>query len=383
MKIACLITGAPRTFRYCVDSLKFYLTNHDVDFFLVYRDDNSDDETSGQLLDAYRPRFYKVTTATDTRELERDAGTSQMLTRMWHEVRVGRDLIAPVAHEYDLFMRVRYDTFFAPQFLETDVKERSCIIPRVYEYLGYNDMFCLAKWSEFFEYASTVDRLPQVVSRLGGTYSPELIVAESLRSAGIKADVREIHLGVHRPWYNSATPGEFSEIVMRHPRDLLIKYEQAARDPISAEKGAVALINKVRNDALIPIGSNDSFHWYGVEQDTRDNLLYRFFHNQAALWRSIPNYVSKFRFVVPFKVQAWPIEKLRVFFDGQHVPLEISRDAFGRYVIEGVIPIESKGRAPKSKISFLFNYIAIPALEGSNPKDNRALSMAVSDIKFI
>ncbi len=382
MKIACLVTGAPRTFTYCLDSLKFYLMNHDVDFFLVYRDDNSDPETCSKLLSAYKPRLHRITTAADTYELECNSGTHQMLTRMWHEVGVGRDLISPIAHEYDLFMRVRYDMFFGPSFVETDLNEGACILPRTYEFLGNNDMYFLSRWPEFVKYASTINYLPGIISRLGGSYTPELIVADSLRYTGVRTDVRDIIVGLHRPWFKSATSQEFAQIVMRYPRDLLMKYEQAARDQEAAERKAAELVDQVKLEALFPVGSNAAFHWYGVELDARDNLPFRFFSSQAALWRAIPLTVTRFRFIVPYKARSAPIEKFCVFFDGQYVPLNLSQDNFGRYVVEGIVPLESKGRAPLSKISLLFNYTVIPSAEGSNLKDNRLLSLAISDIEF-
>lgn len=376
MKIACIVTGVPRTFTKCIDSLKFIFGSHHVDYFIVVREDNIDEALIRKIEEMYRPLSITITPKNETAHYRR-------ATKMWHEVYVGKNIVAPICGNYDRFVRARFDTIFYPQFLDLRIPNAgTVVVPDVYSYLGINDMFALSDWIGFRAYGDTYRVVPKAEERVGLSFTPELLAQASLAIQSTQVEVRDILIGLYRPWHDSLSKDVLNEIILKHPRSLLRKYEDDVQDPHQSQSEVDHLRQLFESDALFSLGVRDPIHWHHVEIDGRDQTPFRWFSGQAYLARSIPAECSRFRFKIPHKMNVTNLDHLGITFDGIKAPYQITRDHFGRWIVEGILPTISTDKARWLKMGFLLNYIAQPSVEGSNPHDHRRLTAAITSPEF-
>ena len=383
MKLACLVTGSPRTFRRCVDSLKRYVRNYNVDFFLVCRDDNLSWNDLLDMKQAYNTDNIIVTNKSQTQEIEESGIFHANLIRMWHEVFIGMEAIKDKKDNYDAFMRVRFDGFFGNEVAPEGIKDEDCILITNYTYMGINDMFCIAGWKSFFSYCNTYPNLGKIWSVLGRKFTPEILMWKSLALESVKFQQVNIPMALRRPWFDDLTDQQYTTLVYVVPHLLIEKYENFEENQENIKNDIRNMHELVHKNADWPINDAHSNHFFPVEFDQKDQRFFRFFANQAWIYRYIDRDHSKFRFVFKHKAYFAPLEDLAVFFDADRPKLSFDEYEGEGWLVSGDIPPIAIGRSPKVKISFLFNHSVIPSKHFPNSTDHRCLSAAITEPEFI
>ncbi|WP_312813162.1 hypothetical protein [Brevundimonas sp.] len=382
MKIACLVTGAPRTYAKCIESLKRYLRNHEVDFYCVFRDDNTDAQTTKEIISQYNPVEFKITTASDTYEIENSIKFHWPFIRMWHEVFEGMKLIKPHKDKYDCFIRVRFDTFFADEVVVENIIQNTCILPKNYTFLGANDMLCIADWQAFQAYASTYNNLDTLRKKLIH-FTPEVIVLTNLNLQGVKYIEQDIAMSLRRPIYDHLNDQEYSALTYKEPGRLLIKYENFEKNLEKYESEIRNMTDIARKESCFPTNSQHNNHFYTAEFDQDHQRYFRFFASQAWIYRYIDKDKKYFRIILRHKVRHAPLDLFAVFMEGEAPDLAFTEHPDGGWVVTGEIPASARGKAPNVKIGFMLNYTVVPSETDENSSDHRLLSAAIMEPEFL
>jgi hypothetical protein len=387
-KVACLVTGVPRGFQRCLETLRFLLAECDVTYFAVIREEFATEETIGLLRKSLPElELIVVPTAESQAALATPFGAIvSTVVQMWYEIWYGTRAIKN-KDRFDLIFRTRFDIFFQRQFLPITVNGQpgSVWIPDHLNWSGSNDMVCLARPKEFTDYAS-------VYLHLGGIacerhFTPEAILSRSLALNGLVEEKLDVYFILYRAvMFGSLSDRQLQALTYVHPALSTYKLGTPG-DSETSRQACIALIDSVtRMEAAIPLFSaaHVGGNFFALEVDPRDGRPFRWMGQHAQIRRALTATTRQIRFTLHFHVKDWAIEHLRVAVDGNVVELSVSgHDAFGRAIICGTIDMLRPFRRPWSRITLCSAMRAVPSKIGTNPDDHRNLSVAIGDFEFI
>jgi len=378
MKIACLVTGVPRTFDRCAKTLKKYFQYHHVDYYLVFRDENSDKSTKDRLLQIYKPMDIFVTNRSHTAEVEKICTRiPPSVVMMWHECLMGSKIIETKKHDYDCFVRTRFDAFFATQFFRDDVGDVG-IIPNHYSWTGLNDMYFAGRWDYFEKYCNTYNLLDDIRFQ-----TPEILVKTSFNKQNIKYREEHIPFSLFRPWFDHLTDDAYEALIHDRTYEILMKYEFYKTNRAQADNLIRELSAYAEKESAFPLGPMKSGAFYGPEHSPADGAVFRFFAGQTYINIPIPANAFEFEFIARHWIRRWPLEKMAISIDGYCIHYNIDNLDNGTARIKGKVPFEVRGKAPWSKFAITYMAFVTPSVETKGSKDDRRLSMAISPIEFL
>lgn len=209
MRIALCLSGQPRTWRRTRESLTAFFAGHDVDVFLHSWAEEDPAELQA-VIDAYRPRAHAITErplfVAEKRLLAERFPTRPPLTLfdMFHSIAESLALVEPVAGDYDLVVRARFDAMFEGAWSGEAPAPGQVIVPDLYpDASGCNDQFAIGDATAMRAYARAgawfAETLPGLVS-VDGWLRPEAVLLHYLRTvAGLAVELRPIAMRLCRP----------------------------------------------------------------------------------------------------------------------------------------------------------------------------------------
>ncbi|MDE1146400.1 MAG: hypothetical protein PW843_07210 [Azospirillaceae bacterium] len=193
MRVALCLSGQPRTWRHCIDSLRRFVDGHEVTTFLHLWDEVPEDEVAA-LVAAYRPAAHLVTARPAF------ADEKRRMAERWHYRppfsifdmfhAVGLSLGLALAHKgpdgkaapFDAILRVRYDSRFDDHMLDAWFQERAIVTPDSWHpEQGYNDQFAFGRPAFMRLYAAFANWLPRGMETYRyNVFQPEIILRQYL-----------------------------------------------------------------------------------------------------------------------------------------------------------------------------------------------------------
>ncbi|MBJ9753718.1 WavE lipopolysaccharide synthesis family protein [Burkholderia cepacia] len=382
--LAVVLTGVPRGYERCVDTLKFMLDEWNVSYFSVIREEFASEETLQSLARA----FPGVKTITVPKQATADAVSrfegkpvASTLVMMWHEIAYGFGAIERLT-DYQAVLRVRFDIYFQKQFLPEEIpSEGQVLLPTQMSWSGANDMLCLAVPPAFRRYAETYERLGDIIDE--EICVPEAIMARSLAMAGLT--VRP--LNVCFILYRDALFASFDDEELRILADVhpsLSTYKVGdVNDTQESRAERIGLLNYVVSPYKgfpLQTGASTDANFYPVEIDNRDGRAFRWIGRHAHMNLAVPRDAKTLSFLIHFQVAGWHLSQLTALIDGFPVRLtEQSVDQYGRVLVEGSIS-GSKFNRPWSKLGFSSRIVVEPSQERAGSDENRTLSVAIGSL---
>lgn len=200
-RIAVCISGEPRTFKACHQSLAAFLSEYDIDYYIHCWSDQYTQELVEFYPDAYistedRPDFHTLELDGLTKLGVKDFGdgikvpyANPNLYPMWYSVKRAFELIAASgkqASEYKFIVRTRFDNFF-PKRLGIDPTRPNAIYvdPNYGGYGGFGDQFAIGTPQAMAKYSQLFDWLEQSFTYdfKGLKFHPETLVKVYLEDA--------------------------------------------------------------------------------------------------------------------------------------------------------------------------------------------------------
>lgn len=200
-KIAVCISGEPRTFKACHQSLAAFLSGYDVDYYIHCWSDQYAEELIKYYPGAHintedRPDFHTLELDGLTKLGVKDFGdgikvpyANPNLYPMWYSVKRAFELIAASgkqASEYKFIVRTRFDNFF-PKRLGIDPTRPNAIYvdPNYGGYGGFGDQFAIGTPQAMAKYSQLFDWLEQSFTYdfKGLKFHPETLVKVYLEDA--------------------------------------------------------------------------------------------------------------------------------------------------------------------------------------------------------
>jgi hypothetical protein len=386
-KIAVLITGVPRGYERCLPTLQFLLSEYDVTYFAVMREEFADAQTIQGLKEAIPNIQFIVIPRTDSElAIEPFNGLAIAVTvvKMWHEVWYAYNAIP--TKNFDLIFRTRFDIFFHEQYLPEirDATNRDVYIPEQMRWSGSNDMLCLAAPAAFGKYAQTFKRLNNLYNE--GVRTAEAYICRSMALA----DVLEQKLDVFFILYRDVLFSNFDNrqlCVVSLINPYLSTYKLGTvHDSAENRNNCIEQVDRLtKYESRFPLLVNNSdFNFFPPETDNRDGTTFRWLGMHGRLKRALQKTTYSLQFTVHYYIEGWKPEHLTILINGDLVKLHITgQDEFGRLKVSGLIDQNKTFRRPWSNIGFSCAYLVVPSKMNSDSKDHRALGVAISDITFI
>ncbi|MDT6992282.1 WavE lipopolysaccharide synthesis family protein [Burkholderia cenocepacia] len=384
--LAVVLTGVPRGYERCVDTLKFILDEWSVSYFAVIREEFASEETLRSLARAFPGvKAIVVPKQATVDAVSRFEGKpiAATLVMMWHEIAYGIRAIERLT-DYQAVLRVRFDIYFQKQFLPEEIpSEGQVLLPTQMSWSGVNDMLCLAVPPAFRRYAETYERLDDIVAE--GICVPEAIMARSL--AMVDLTVRPLNVGFIL--YRDALFASFNDEDLRiladvHPSLSTYKVGDAS-DTQENRAERIGLLNYVVGPYRgfpLQTGASTDANFYPVEIDSRDGSAFRWIGRHAHMNLAVPRDAKTLSFLIHFQVAGWHLSQLTVLIDGFPVRLiERSVDQYGRVWVEGSIA-GNKFNRPWSKLGFSSRIVVDPSQEGAGSDENRTLSVAIGSLSL-
>ncbi|MBB6251322.1 hypothetical protein [Nitrospirillum iridis] len=193
MRVALCLSGQPRTWRHCVDSLHRFVGGHAVTTFLHVWDDVPGTELT-EMLAAYQPAAHLVTARPPFLDEKRRMAERWnyrppfSIFDMFHAVNLS--LTLALAHKgedgrsapFDAVLRVRYDSRFDDVLPDAWFKAGALITPDSWAPPeGYNDQFAFGRPAFMRLYAAFSTWLPRgMEGHARPVFQPEVILRQYL-----------------------------------------------------------------------------------------------------------------------------------------------------------------------------------------------------------
>lgn len=200
-RIAVCISGEPRTFKACHQSLAAFLSEYDIDYYIHCWSDQYTHELVDFYPDAYintedRPDFHTLELDGLTKLGVKDFGdeikvpyANPNLYPMWYSVKKAFNLIEKSGKypaDYKFIVRTRFDNFF-PKRLGIDPTLQNAIYvdPNYGGYGGFGDQFAIGTPQAMAKYSQLFDWLEQSFTYdfKGLKFHPETLVKVYLEDA--------------------------------------------------------------------------------------------------------------------------------------------------------------------------------------------------------
>ncbi|TWB18476.1 hypothetical protein FBZ89_110125 [Nitrospirillum amazonense] len=193
MRVALCLSGQPRTWRHCVDSLRRFVAGHEVTTFLHLWDEVPEAERA-EMLAAYQPAAHLVTArppfaAEKRRMAERwHYRPPFSIFDMFHAVQLCLNLALGhkgpdgKAAPFDAIVRVRYDSRFEDTLPEDWFRTPGLITPDSWTPAdGYNDQFAFGRPAFMRLYAAFATWLPRgMEGHDRAVFQPEAVLRQYL-----------------------------------------------------------------------------------------------------------------------------------------------------------------------------------------------------------
>ncbi|TCW78831.1 hypothetical protein C5O80_31610 [Burkholderia sp. SRS-46] len=383
-KVAVLLTGVPRNYERCIEPLRFLLQDRDVDYFAVFREEFASAEALAALaLQGLKAIVVPIQSTSEA--IARFAGKpiKPTIVMMWHELSYGIRQIDNLS-DYQLVFRTRFDVFFHRQFLpEVIAGDDDVYLPSQMSWSGTNDMLCLAGPRAFLRYASTYDRLGQIVDE--GIWNPEIIAARSVAIASLVQHRLDVFFVLYRhALFSSLTDEELRILATAYPTLSTYKIGSNLDTPESRAQCLREIRAATETELRFPLhtAGNTDANFYPIEVDARDGTVFRWMAVHAHLNRALSPRAKSLSFLLHFRVSEWTLSDFTLHIDGTPVQLvETSTDEYGRVRVEGTLQ-GMQFRRPWSKFGFSSRRVVVPSQTGANPNDHRKLSVAVGAIQI-
>ncbi|HDR8988597.1 hypothetical protein [Burkholderia vietnamiensis] len=383
-KIAVLLTGVPRNYERCIEPLRFLLQDREVDYFAVFREEfASAEELAALALQGFKAIVVPIQSTVEA--VARFAGKpiAPTVVMMWHELSYGTRQIDNLA-DYQLVFRTRFDIFFHRQLLPDVIAgDDDVYLPNQMSWSGANDMLCLASPRAFLRYASTYDRLGQIVDER--IYVPEVIAARSLAIASLVQNRLDVFFILYRhALFSDLADEELRILALVHPTLSTYKIGSDLDTPEFRAHRIRTIRATIEHELRFPLhaAGNMDANFYPIEVDARDGAVFRWMALHAHLNRAVSPRAKSLSFLVHFRVPEWTLSDFTLHIDGMPVQLaETSTDEYGRVRVEGALQ-GMQFRRPWSKFGFSSRRVAVPSQIGANPDDHRMLSVAIGAIEI-
>jgi len=384
--LAVVLTGVPRGYERCVDTLKFMLDEWNVSYFSVIREEFASEETLQSLARAFpgvRAIVVPKQATVDAVSRFEDKPVASTLVMMWHEIAYGIRAIERLT-DYQAVLRVRFDLYFQKQFLPEEIpSEDQVLLPTQMSWSGANDMLCLAVPQAFRRYAETYERLDEIVAE--EICVPEAIMARSLAMTGLI--VRPLNVGfiLYRDaLFSSFNDEDLGILADVHPSLSTYKVGDAS-DTQESRAERIELLNYVVGPYRgfpLQTGASTDANFYPVEIDNRDGSAFRWIGRHAHMNLAVPRDAKTLSFLIHFQVAGWNLSQLTALIDGFPVRLiERSVDQYGRIWVEGSIS-GNKFNRPWSKLGFSSRIVVEPSQKGVGLDEDRTLSVAIGSLSL-
>ncbi|TDQ92434.1 hypothetical protein [Paraburkholderia silvatlantica] len=385
-KLAVLLTGVPRSYERCLEPLKFLVSEWDVSFFAVVREEFASADTLANLAKALPGMGTVVVPAQATKEAVakfKSMPVSPTVVMMWHELAFATQVIEDL-EEYELVFRTRFDVFFHRQFLPEIVQRQDDVyLPVQMSWSGANDMLCLANPRAFSRYAATYERLMTIVQE--GVGVPEAITSRSLALAGLDEQRLDVLFILYRDvLFSTLSDEELRALAHIHPALSTYKLGSALDTPELRARCLKQIRDVTNLEARYPLNVtwNTDANFYPTEIDARDGRVFRWMALHAHMNVALPCDASTISFLVHFHIAGWDLTQFSLLVDGTTIPLVVkSVDEHRRLCVEGSL-VGVKFRRPWSKLGFSSRKVAVPSQLGANPNDHRSLSVAIGAINI-
>ena len=386
-KIAVLITGVPRGYERCLPTLQFLLSEYDVTYFAVMREEFADEKTLQGLKEAIpNIQFIVIPRADSDLSIEPFNGLAIAATvvKMWHEVWYGYNAIS--TKNFDLIFRTRFDIFFHEQYLPEirDANDRDVYIPTQMSWSGSNDMLCLATPAAFGKYAKTYNYLQRIYTE--GIRTPETYICRAMALEGILEQNLDVFFILYRDvLFSNVDNRQLCVLSLTNP-DLSTYKLGSVNDTEELRNQFKENVDRLtKYESQFPLFVNNTdFNFFPPETDSRDGTTFRWLGKHGKIRRALQKTTYSLEFTVHYSSNGWKLEHLTILIDGNLVKLQITgQDEFERLKVSGLIDQNKTFRRPWSNISFNPTYLVVPSKINSDSKDHLALGVAISDITFI
>jgi hypothetical protein len=391
-KIACIITGIPRPgFSRCIKTLKFLLSEEDVDYYAIAREEFL---VTPNVLDELRfciPNIQIISVPQGSQN-----GITCTVKKMWHEINYGYNMIRKLGINYSSVFKTRFDVYFSPQFLPIlDTNENTILIPDQLSWSGSNDMVCLGTAESFGKYADTYESLQDINSLVNKRQSkaPEQILSTVLHDTQINQQNLPISYILYRSEiFDSLSSETLDALCTISPELSIYKIGLEYDSPKSRLDVKRKVIETTREETLYPLQLiPHSGNVYPPEIDKRDNTTFRFMNLHMHLRIAIQKNTNKVRFKIHYMPDSYRRFRagdslnsmLGMTVDNYPVDLyAIDIDEYGRLLVEGSLD-ECNFKRPLSKVGICSMGSVVPSEIYPASIDNRLISIAIGHIYFI
>ncbi|WP_148293672.1 hypothetical protein [Azospirillum sp. B4] len=232
MRVALCLSGQPRTWRHCVDSLHRFLAGHEVTTFLHVWDEVDDAELA-EMLAAYRPAAHLVTARPAFADEKRRMAERWnyrppfSIFDMFHAVQLSLNLA--LGHKgpdgraapFDAIARVRYDSRFDQALPDDWFRTPGLITPDSWTPPeGYNDQFAFGRPAFMRLYGAFSTWLPRgMESHTRSVFQPEIVLRQYLdRVAMIPVKPSPLRITLLREGQEDLPFEKLTDLPMVHAR---------------------------------------------------------------------------------------------------------------------------------------------------------------------